>query len=224
MAERYDPKAVGLPAQLSNFLYVNALEAKKRLKAWKATTSKLKSVEYQRTVLFVKQELSRINEMQSVLRPTKAEKSPEWIVPLLRSVAGQLEERLRENEALLRHIQRLLEDLSEICRLGRSDLASYLLWEFKVSLRAEIRNTPYSRSLSVILAAFAHASELVPPESDDGDYVATIKNRLNRLQDSKKKKLILHLLFQQTRMQWRASMRLRAKVRKHRNATATGSP
>lgn len=96
-------------------------------------------------------------------------------------------------------------------------MSSYLLWSFQPILREELRNTPFRRSRSVILAAFAQAAELVPPGDQNSDYLAVVKNRLSRVGKSKHKKLILHLLFQQTLMHWRASQTSRAKVRLPKN-------
>ena len=211
--ERCDPEFPSLPPHLRNFLYRNAVEAKKRLAAWEATAGKLRSDEYESSVAFLKSELVRLSAARRILSSPPSAKAPRWIVPLARRLEIALQERLETNHECLENIQRTLQNLSSIRSLGRSDMTSYLLWSFQPILREELRNTPFRRSRSVILAAFAQAAELILPGDQDSDFLAVVKNRLARVKQSKYRKIVLHLFFQQTLRQWRASQTSRRKAR-----------
>jgi hypothetical protein len=139
----------------------------------------------------------------------------------MRSWDGELEERLERNCGCLDNIKQTLQSLSALGTLGRSDLTSHLLWYVNEGLRTELQGTFFRRSRLTILTAFAQAAELVQPDDEDGDSVAAIKNRVARSKKSKSRKLILHLLWQQTMMQWRTSQKMRANARKRRAVTVT---
>jgi hypothetical protein len=185
-----NPNAEEVPANILDGLFQLAVAAEKKHLAWIKTVEALKSEKFWRSLEYARATV-RIFARNRKSRRFPGTRAPEWMSSWERlwiEAFDQLEESIL---AQLRGAERSLEGLRPFAKLGRSDMVSHILTSFRSSIEEAIAHTPLSKTPLVALAAFAHASRLLPLRDDANDaigrYINNIKARLSRAEGSKEK-------------------------------------
>jgi len=176
----------------------SAIQAKKEIAAWENTVESIRSDEFIKSLDCLRAEEQRFATMRKVFR--NARRTPPWMSSWERLWIEAFEELEEDIEAQVRGAKSYLEDLSELAKLGRTEVESQVLLLRRNSIREVIAQTPLAKTPSVALAAFAYAARLVPSTDDENDpkgrYVDAIKSRITRAERSKAHVKIVATLLQ----------------------------
>jgi hypothetical protein len=176
----------------------SAIQAKKEIAAWKKTVESVRSPEFRKSLDCLRAEVERFATIRKVFR--NARRTQSWMSSWERLWIEAFEELEDQIESQLRGAKSYLENLSELAKLGRTEVESQVLLMRMDSIREVIAQTPLLKTPSVALAAFAYAAQLVPstddPEDAKGRYLNAIKSRIKRARRSKVRMKFLGILLQ----------------------------
>jgi hypothetical protein len=165
----------------------SAIQAKKEIAAWEKTVESIRSNEFSKSLDCLQAEVERFATIRRVFRNARRTRS--WMSSWERLWIGAFEELEDEIGAQLRGAKSYLENLSELAKLGRTEVESQVLLLSNNSIREVIAQTSLSKTPSVALAAFAYAAQLVrstdDPDDPKGRYLNAIKSRIKRARCSK---------------------------------------
>jgi hypothetical protein len=172
---------------LDSFFHL-AVQAEKEILAWENTVRAIKGDEFNRSLERLRAEVARFEKIRKVFQ---GRKMASWMSPWGRLWIEAFEELEELIEGQLRGAKSYLERLSQLSKLGRTDVESQVLLLNNRSLKNVIAGTPLSKAPAVVLAAFAYAARLVRSKDDTNDpkgkYVNLIKARIKRAKRSKVK-------------------------------------
>ena len=182
-------------SEILDNLFDIAVQAHQELFAWDKTMRAIKSKEFSQSLEYVRQKKSWFANVRSGFIKQRADRTPAWMSSWEHLWIGAFDELQSLIQAHLATAQRQFEKLDELGKLGRTDICSHILLLCRPSIESLIEQTPLSETPIIALAAFAHASRLLPLRDDSNDakgrYVNKVKARLSRAATSKAK---LHFL------------------------------
>ena len=186
--EQEDPDFLDVPPALADFLFDRAVHAHKLIAAWRVIVKNAERPDLGEARQYLEQEVNRYAAIRFLVRDQR-EKMPSWMQEWAYYWLGAFEQIEWQIESQLTSAKRVLDSIASKGASARVELQSFILWQEKDGIRKQIVETPFARSLEVLLAAFAYAAELVPG-SDEGidGYLQVIKQRVSRVSRSGKKR------------------------------------
>jgi hypothetical protein len=167
----------------------SAIEAKKQIAAWESTVQAIKSKEFRTSLDYLREEVERVSSIRKLVIKRSAEKAPQWMASWEQLWIEAFEELEEDIEGQLRGAKQYLESLSNLAKLGRTEVESQVLLLSRNSIHKVIAQTSLSKTPSVALAALAYAAQLVVSRNDEDDakgrYLDAIKRRMTRAKRSK---------------------------------------
>lgn len=195
---QFGSNRIVLPQLLMDQLFDWAIKDLQLLNGYNHAIRQVQGEEFKQTMGFIRQELTRFKRVRKEIVTGQKLNPPLWMAEWSRAWLDSFEELHEKIEARLRSTQSTLVDLTALARMGHTEVESHLLLSAKSAIKSEIAGTELSRKLISILAAYAHASKLVPYKSykkNDSEYLDLIKNRVHRAQRAKQRIRVLSVLF-----------------------------
>jgi hypothetical protein len=199
-AERLDPKVPAPTSDLTDLLFESAVTAHESIATWKAVTRKLKAPETQKAMKHMKtyfeKQIRRFSKVKRLLGQHLQTAPPESVRPWAQIWIKNFGNHADDIRGQLKAALDDLDRVSKIGRMGRTEAESHILLLAKHEIREHIRGTALERHLSIIVAAFAYAAQLVPfSDKPDSDFVQAVEMRLSRAKQAREvRKTIMTML------------------------------
>jgi hypothetical protein len=173
---------------VSDFLFDQAVHALKLLTAWGIIVENAKRPDLAKTREYLQQQVNLSSAIRTLVREQR-KSMPSWMGEWASYWIGAFDEIGEEIESQLRCAKITVDSIANKGISPRLEMRSFIVWAKKEEIRKRIENTPLSRSLEPLHAAFAYAAELVPvSEQDVEGYLDVIKQRASRVSRSEEKR------------------------------------
>lgn len=190
-----DPKFPVLPLDVTDFLFECGLSAVAEVTSWQATVRGLKGPEFRAAQDYLGQQIGFFREMRSAACQAATQHPPWWARSWQRVWIGSFED---HRSGIIKELQFALDYLNELgtfSRMGRSEFESHLLLGIRKRVVDRIRETPFARKGTVLVATVVYASRLIPVKRASTDWafelMSALKMRMSRAQRSPVRRRIL---------------------------------
>jgi hypothetical protein len=185
--------------EICDDLFQLAVHAQQQLLAWEETISTTKNNEFRRSLKFLRAKAKWFARTRKLFEK-QFRSAPQWTSSWVGVWIKAFDELQDLIAAQLRDAHGYLERLSKLSKLGRTDVCSHILLLNRIFLEAVIKKSSLSQTPMIAVAAFAHASKLLPQRDDANDakgrHINNVKARLSRAAASKARLTILEMYLQ----------------------------
>lgn len=167
-------------------LFQYAIADYQQMAAFLAYCKGLQSRRFRQTKSFVDKALTKLRKIKRLSGDLRCSLGNDHVEEWETFWFGGLQEIVEKIAAELRGQKRLLAEHEKYLKFGRTQLESHLLRSRHADIEKLVIGEPFSRHLTLLLAAYAHASGLVPnvDTTEDSEFIDAIKMRVHRAKRS----------------------------------------
>ena len=185
---------------LVNELFQYAIDDRQQMDAFSAYSKGLRSPRFRQAKTFVDKTLNKLRKIERLSRDLRCsfanDQVEEWAIFWF----GGLQEVVEQIAGELRGEEKSLAEHERFLKYGRTELESHLLRRRHAGIKRLVAGKRFARHLTLLLAAYAHASYLVPYKDNaaDSDFMDAIKMRVHRAKRSTTATRVLVLILMQS--------------------------